>query len=47
MVEKKKPEYEVPTVVTYSDDEIMDDLGEAHTVYGPICDGGICITWTS
>lgn len=28
-----KPEYEVPNVFTYTDEEILEQLGPAHTCY--------------
>ena len=33
---KKLPEYEVPQVITYTDEEILEELGEAQAVYGDI-----------
>jgi hypothetical protein len=35
MTEKKLPEYEVPEVVTYTAEEILEELGPAQTLYGP------------
>ena len=34
MQEKKLPEYEAPRVITYTDEEILEALGPAQTVYG-------------
>jgi len=31
MQEQKRPIYEVPTVRTYTDEEILNDLGQIHT----------------
>ena len=31
MEEKKLPEYETPKVITYTDEEILEKLGPAHT----------------
>lgn len=33
MEEKKLPEYEVPSIVTYTDEEILEVLGPAQTGY--------------
>lgn len=33
--EKKLPEYEAPEVTTYTDEEIFEMLGPAHTGSGP------------
>ena len=35
MEEKKLPEYVVPEVITYTDEEILEELGPAQTNYGP------------
>ncbi len=32
--EEKLPEYEAPTVVTYTEDQILEELGPAQTFYG-------------
>ena len=34
MEDKKLPVYEVPQVVTYTDEEILEELGPAQTIYG-------------
>ena len=34
MDDKKMPEYEAPQVVTYTDEEILEELGPAQAVYG-------------
>ena len=34
MEEKKLPEYQVPQVITYSDEEILEELGPAQALYG-------------
>jgi hypothetical protein len=31
---EKLPEYEAPQVVTYTDDQILEELGPAQTLYG-------------
>jgi len=36
MEDKKLPEYEAPRVVTYTDEEILEELGPAQT--GGYCD---------
>ena len=36
MEDKKLPVYEVPQVVTYTDEEILEELGPAQTVYGGV-----------
>lgn len=33
MESKKLSEYEVPNVITYTDEEILEELGPAHTCY--------------
>jgi len=33
MEEKKLPEYEMPSIVTYTDEEILEALGPAQTGY--------------
>ncbi|GJQ47743.1 MAG: hypothetical protein HKUEN01_01290 [Candidatus Kuenenia stuttgartiensis] len=33
MEEKKLPVYELPKVVSYTDDELLEKLGTAHTGY--------------
>lgn len=33
MEDRKLPEYEVPKVITYTDEEILDELGPAQTGY--------------
>ena len=38
MEERKLPEYETPKVTTYSDEEIFEMLGPAHT--GSVSNGG-------
>jgi hypothetical protein len=37
MEDKKMPEYEAPEVVTYTDEEILEELGPAQAVYGDVC----------
>lgn len=32
MEDKKLPDYEVPEVITYTDEEIFETLGPAHTI---------------
>lgn len=32
--DKKRPEYQVPQVITYTDEEIIEALGPAQTIYG-------------
>ena len=34
MEDKKMPEYQVPEVITYTDEEILEELGPAQTSYG-------------
>ncbi len=34
MKDKNLPIYEVPQVVTYTDEEILEELGPAQTLYG-------------
>jgi hypothetical protein len=34
MEDKKMPEYETPEVVTYTDEEILEELGPAQACYG-------------
>ena len=34
MEDKKMPEYETPEVVTYTDEEILEELGPAQAIYG-------------
>jgi len=34
MEDKKMPEYEAPEVVTYTDEEILEELGPAQAIYG-------------
>jgi hypothetical protein len=36
MEDKKMPEYEVPEVVTYTDEEILEELGPAQAIYGSL-----------
>jgi hypothetical protein len=36
MEEKKKPEYQVPEVITYTDEQILEELGPAQALYGDI-----------
>jgi hypothetical protein len=36
MDEHKMPEYEAPQVTTFSDEEILEELGPAQTVYGQL-----------
>jgi hypothetical protein len=33
MEDKKMPEYEAPEVVTYTDEEILEELGPAQAIY--------------
>lgn len=35
MEDKKLPVYEAPQVITYTDEEILEELGPAQTVYQP------------
>jgi hypothetical protein len=35
MEDKTLPAYEAPEVITYTDEEILEELGPAQTVYGP------------
>jgi hypothetical protein len=34
MEDKKMPEYEAPEVVTYTDEDILEELGPAQAIYG-------------
>jgi hypothetical protein len=34
MEDKKMPEYEAPQVITYTDEEILEELGPAQAIYG-------------
>ena len=36
MNDHRKPEYEAPQVVTYSDEEILEEMGPAQAVYGTV-----------
>jgi hypothetical protein len=36
MEDKKMPEYETPEVVTYTDEEILEELGPAQAIYGSL-----------
>lgn len=36
MKDKQLPEYEAPKVITYTDEEILEELGPAQAVYGGI-----------
>jgi hypothetical protein len=36
MKDKQLPEYEAPKVITYTDEEILEELGPAQAVYGRI-----------
>jgi hypothetical protein len=36
MEDKKMPEYEAPKVTTYTDEEILEELGPAQAVYGGV-----------
>lgn len=36
MEDKKMPEYEAPEVVTYTDEEILEELGPAQAIYGDV-----------
>lgn len=33
---EEKPEYEAPQVITYSDEEILEEMGPAQAVYGTL-----------
>jgi hypothetical protein len=35
-VPEEKPEYEAPQVISYSDEEILEEMGPAQAVYGVI-----------
>lgn len=35
-VHEEKPEYETPQVTTYSDEEILEEMGPAQAVYGTL-----------
>jgi len=39
MEEKKLLEYEEPQVITYTQEEILEELGPAQAIYGPKPDG--------
>ncbi|GJQ24335.1 MAG: hypothetical protein HBSAPP01_21250 [Candidatus Brocadia sapporoensis] len=39
MEEKKLPEYEAPKMLTYTDEEIFEMLGPAHTVISGVTGG--------
>lgn len=41
MDELKLPVYEAPQVVTYTDEEILEELGPAQTLYGKAGNGGL------
>ena len=36
MEDKRMPEYEVPQVTTYTDEEILEELGPAQAIYGKL-----------
>ena len=36
MTDKHLPEYEAPEVITYTDEEILEELGPAQAVYGAV-----------
>jgi hypothetical protein len=36
MEEKQLPKYETPKVITYTDEEILEELGPAQAVYGGV-----------
>ena len=36
MERKKLPDYEAPQVMTYTDEEILEELGPAQAVYEPL-----------
>ncbi len=38
MESKKLPEYAAPEVITYTDEEILEELGPAQAVYGNLGD---------
>ena len=40
MEEKKLPAYEAPKVITYTDEELLEELGPAHTHYNCLPGGG-------
>ena len=41
MEEKKLPVYEVPEVITYTDEQILEELGPAQAIYGGLQNGGV------
>ena len=42
MEDKKMPEYKAPQVTTYTDEEILEELGPAQAIYGKLPgDGGL------
>ena len=41
MEEKKLLEYEVPEVITYTDEEILEELGPAQAIYDPGSQPGV------
>ena len=36
MEDKKLPEYKAPQVTTYTDEEILEELGPAQAIYGKL-----------
>jgi hypothetical protein len=38
MEDKKTPEYKAPQVTTYTDEEILEELGPAQATYGKLPD---------
>jgi hypothetical protein len=36
MEDKRMPEYEAPQVTTYTDEEILEELGPAQAIYGKL-----------
>ena len=36
MTDKEMPTYDAPEITTYTDEEILEELGPAHAVYGTV-----------
>lgn len=43
--EKQLPKYEAPEVITYTDEEILEELGPAQTLYSSPTGGGGPAWW--
>lgn len=41
MEEKQLPEYKAPQVMTYTEEEILEELGPAQAIYGDLPNGGL------